>query len=150
MNILIMGLPDSGKTTLSIELKRKLEESNYSVSWYNADIVREAYNDWDFSEEGRVRQAVRMNLLAHNSKSDIVICDFVAPTIITQNVFRSDKFIWMDTIKKSKYKDTNALFQQPLHYDFRIHKKNSKLWSEIIFDNIMGTTNERIEFIGNF
>jgi len=38
--ILVMGLPGSGKTTLSQELVRKLMLTN-TVSWFNADTVRE-------------------------------------------------------------------------------------------------------------
>ena len=58
--LLIMRLPGSGKTTLTRELKYQLEALNKSVDWYNADIVREQYNDWDFSIAGRIRQANRM------------------------------------------------------------------------------------------
>ena len=50
--ILIMGLPGSGKTTLASELVSLLK-----AKWLNADEVRKEANDWDFSEEGRKRQA---------------------------------------------------------------------------------------------
>jgi adenylate kinase family enzyme len=53
--ILIMGLPGSGKTMLAKELQDKL-----NCPWFNADIVREQFNDWDFSKEGRIRQSLRM------------------------------------------------------------------------------------------
>ena len=55
MKILIMGLPGSGKTYLAARLQPLLK-----AAWYNADNVREMANDWDFSEEGRKRQAKRM------------------------------------------------------------------------------------------
>ena len=51
-----MGLPGSGKTTLASELVPLL-----NAKWLNNDKVRKAANDWDFSEEGRVRQAKRMS-----------------------------------------------------------------------------------------
>lgn len=51
----------------------------------------------------------------------------------------------MDTIKKSKYGDTNKIFEQPRRYDFRVRKKNAKLWAQIIFDNIMGNANENVK-----
>ena len=57
--ILIMGLPGSGKTTLASELVPLLK-----AKWINNDKVRRAANDWDFSEEGRSRQAKRMADLA--------------------------------------------------------------------------------------
>ena len=56
--ILIMGLPGAGKTYLAEKLVTKL-----NAVWLNADRVREEYNDWDFSPEGRTRQANRMKEL---------------------------------------------------------------------------------------
>ena len=45
-----MGLPGAGKTTLADELAPLLNAKRL-----NADEVRKAANDWDFSEEGRTR-----------------------------------------------------------------------------------------------
>tara|TARA_A100001015_G_C14573791_1_gene550161 strand:+ start:152 stop:610 length:459 start_codon:yes stop_codon:yes gene_type:complete len=50
--ILIMGLPGAGKTTLANELTPLLKAKRV-----NADEVRKIANDWDFSIEGRNRQA---------------------------------------------------------------------------------------------
>ena len=50
-----MGLPGSGKTTLANELGPMLNAKRL-----NADEVRKDANDWDFSEDGRKRQAKRM------------------------------------------------------------------------------------------
>lgn len=149
MIVLIMGLPGSGKTTLAIELKKLTEQHGYSASWYNGDMVRESSNDWDFSEAGRMRQAMRMrdlciSKLMEKSK-DIIICDFVAPTNVAQTIIHADRLIWMDTLKKSRYSDTNKIFEQPRLYDFRVRKKNAKLWAQIIFDNIMGSKNDTIK-----
>ena len=50
--VLIMGLPDSGKTTLASKLVLLL-----NAKWVNNDKVRKAANDWDFSEkEGKDNQ----------------------------------------------------------------------------------------------
>ena len=43
-----MGLPGAGKTTLAEQLAPKLNAKRL-----NADEVRKAADDWDFSEEGR-------------------------------------------------------------------------------------------------
>ena len=51
MKILVMGLPGSGKTYLTKKLQPLLKSA-----WYNNDKVREAANDWDFSDEGRLRE----------------------------------------------------------------------------------------------
>ena len=86
--ILIMGLPGAGKTTLAGALKRYLEEHgemsntqmeslpiggfNARVTWFNADDIRRKYNDWDFSNDGRIRQSIRMFQLTCNSKTMLV------------------------------------------------------------------------------
>ena len=72
--ILIMGLPGAGKTTLADELAPMLNAKRL-----NADEVRKAANDWDFSPEGRTRQAKRMADFATKLKEEgnFVIADFI-------------------------------------------------------------------------
>ena len=107
IKILICGLPGSGKTTLAKKLKEQL-----GYAWFNADIVREQFQDWDFSLEGRLRQAKRMfNFCDGIDKS--CIADFVAPTEEIRRIFDADITIWMNTIKESKYPDTNQIFETP-------------------------------------
>ena len=63
MKILVMGLPGSGKTYLTERLVPLLD-----AAWYNADKVRNMANDWDFSDEGRARQSMRMKTFADFEK----------------------------------------------------------------------------------
>ena len=72
MKILIMGLPGSGKTWLGERLCK-----NLSIPYWDADVVRKLYNDWDFSSLGRERQALRMRKLAE--VDPISISGFVCP-----------------------------------------------------------------------
>lgn len=150
MIVLIMGLPGSGKTTLAVELKKITEQHGFTVSWYNSDMIREIYNDWDFSDQGRMRQAMRMRALCLSKmmerSTDLILCDFVAPTNVDQTIIHADRLIWMDTINKSRYGDTNKIFEQPRRYDFRVRKKNAKLWAQILLDNVMGNSNDTIKF----
>ena len=122
MRILVMGLPGSGKTTFAKKLVKDIETVGRRVEWFNADRMREAFNDWDFSEEGRIRQAERMARFAHNAETmnNIVVADFICPTQKLRNIFNADIVVWMDTITKSEYEDTNKLFEAPVHYNYPI------------------------------
>lgn len=127
--ILIMGLPGTGKTTLASELNKLLSPD---CLWLNADAIRDEYDDWDFSVEGRIRQADRMQHLANNSDKSYVICDFIAPLQIMRDIFSPDFIIWVDTIETSKYEDTNQLFVNPEKYDIRVITQDWKYWASII------------------
>tara|TARA_A100001515_G_scaffold46205_1_gene36242 strand:- start:1413 stop:1826 length:414 start_codon:yes stop_codon:yes gene_type:complete len=119
MKILVMGLPGAGKTWLSERLQKYLE-----CAWYNADKVRQMANDWDFSPEGRVRQANRMRTFADFEKQNnrFVICDFVCPTRKTRDAFNPDIVIWLDTISKGRFEDTNNMFEIPSLIDYKVDK----------------------------
>ena len=82
-----MGLPTSGKTFLSLELTKIL-----NAYWLNNDNVRKDTGDWDFSLEGRLRQAKRMSILSNEKKKTgkIVVADFVCPTRETRKIFNRD------------------------------------------------------------
>jgi len=124
-----MGLPGSGKTSLAKELVPMLK-----AKWINADEVRKNANDWDFSEEGRKRQAIRMAKLAENLKKEgnIVVADFICPTPNARSLFNPDFIIWMDTIKKGRFEDTNKMFVNPNKYDVRVTEKNKEQWAKKI------------------
>jgi len=133
MKILIMGLPGSGKTTLASELVPLLK-----AKWINNDEVRKAANDWDFSEEGRSRQAKRMSDLAekYNKKGNYVVCDFICPTSKARELFNADFVIWVDTIKEGKFKDTNEMFVKPEKFDFQVTTQDAKVWAKQIAEKI--------------
>ena len=131
--ILVMGLPGSGKSYLADKLTNIL-----GAEWLNADRVREAANDWDFSPEGRTRQAERMKHLAQEGldRGKHVIADFVCPTEKTRQDFAADYIVWVDTIKEGRFEDTNKMFVPPEEYDFRVPTQNAELWSLRIADEI--------------
>ena len=116
-----MGLPGSGKTYLAERLQPLID-----AAWYNADVVRKMANDWDFSSKGRIRQSMRMKTFADFEKNNnrYVICDFVCPTRTTQETFDPDITIWMNTISKGRFEDTNKMFEEPLNVDFLITEMN--------------------------
>ena len=112
-----MGLPGSGKTYLAERLVPLL-----NAAWFNADKIRDMTNDWDFSDQGRVRQSSRMKTYADFEKSHgrLVICDFVCPTKETRQMFDADFTVWMDTIKEGRFENTNRLFERPCNVEMRI------------------------------
>ena len=131
--ILIMGLPGSGKTTLAEKLSKM-----FNAVWLNADNVRKEYNDWDFSAEGRTRQANRMKQLAQEAvdSNRIVVADFICPTQKTRDNFNADYVIWMDTIKEGRFEDTNKMFVKPDKYDFHVTTQDAKNWAPKIYKEI--------------
>jgi hypothetical protein len=135
--LLIMGLPGAGKTYLATELKKLLEQSGKTVTWFNADEVRKQFDDWDFSEAGRIRQSKRMHDLAETCGTDYALCDFVAPLVEMRNNFKADWTIWVDTIREGRYADTNAMFVEPEVYDFRVTEQNAEKWADFIAEHII-------------
>ena len=133
-----MGLPGAGKTYLAQYILEHLQNEKKKVSWLNADDVRKKYNDWDFSTEGRIRQSHRMRELADSmTEYDYVICDFVAPLVEMRNNFKADWTIWVDTIDKGRFEDTNKAFIPPEVYDFRITEQHGEKWGEFIAAHIL-------------
>ena len=135
--ILIMGLPGAGKTYLAQHLCERLQQEGRTVTWLNADAVRKKYNDWDFSIEGRIRQSHRMRELADSSTTDYAIADFVAPLPEMRNNYKADWCIWVDTIREGRYADTNAMFDEPEVYDFRITEQAAEKWADFVADHIL-------------
>ena len=132
--ILIMGLSGAGKTTLAKLLISELKQTS-TVEWLNADVIRRRNNDWDFTTAGRLRQAQRMHDISTKSTCDFVVCDFIAPTTESRNIYSADYTIWMDTIKSCKYTNTNELFTSPTEWDYRIADYSEVLYiSNIILD----------------
>ena len=128
-----MGLPGAGKTTLANELAKLIE-----CKRLNADEIRKAANDWDFSEEGRKRQAKRMADFALELKNqgNYVVADFICPTPEARNLFPADFVIWVDTIKEGRFDDTNQMFVKPEKYDFHVTTQDAKVWADKIIKEI--------------
>ena len=128
-----MGLPGSGKTTLASYLVPLLK-----AKWLNADEVRKEANDWDFSPEGRTRQAKRMADFAIKLKNqgNYVVADFICPTPEARSLFPADFIIWVDTIKEGRFDDTNKMFVKPDKYNFHVTTQDAKNWAPKIYKEL--------------
>ena len=125
--ILIMGLPDSGKTTLA-----KLLAPMFNAVLLNEDEIRKEANDWDFSEMGRSIQTNRMKRLADEAiqNNRNVIADFDCSIEHTREDLNADYIIWMDTIKESK-------LEPPKNFDFKVTHKDAQMFSFLIKQEIL-------------
>jgi adenylylsulfate kinase len=104
MKILIYGLSGSGKSTLAKKLADRL-----NIPIINGDEVRMQFNDWDFSIDGRLRQAIRIKDISESY--DLVILDFICPLSESRDTLNPDITILMDTIEECQYEDTNSIFE---------------------------------------
>ena len=128
-----MGLPGAGKTTLADELAPMINAKRL-----NADQVRKAAEDWDFSAEGRKRQAKRMADFALKLKSEgnNVIADFICPTPEARKLFPADYVVWVDTIKAGRFDDTNQMFVKPDKYNYHVTSQDAKTWAPKILKEL--------------
>lgn len=119
MIIQIIGLPGSGKTSLALALKERINAFHL-----NADKVRATVNsDLGFEHSDRVEHARRLGEMARIASEQglTVIVDFVCPTEDTRAAFgKPDLLIWVDRIKSGRFEDTNSMWVEPTKFDIRI------------------------------
>ena len=135
--ILIMGNAGSGKTYLANCIVERLIKLNKTIEWFNADEIREKFNDWDFSIEGRIRQSARMHSLCLESEAEYQLCDFVAPLVEMRDIFDADITIWVDTIPYGRFEDTNKMFVPPTKYQYHIVEQNGEKYADMIVEDFI-------------
>jgi cytidyltransferase-like protein len=150
--ILIMGLPGAGKTTLA-----KLLVPRLNAVHFNADEVRTNVNrDLGFAIEDRIEQARRMGWLCDRvvEAGTYALADFICPTAKTRDAFGDAFVVWVDRIKRSRFPDTDALFEPPRNCDVRVEPDGAAAyWAERICEKVLPTFDPQRPtalFVGRF
>lgn len=139
--ILICGLPKAGKTTFARNLVGQLTRANIPVLWLNGDIIREEYNDWDFSLDGRLRQANRMRTLADNTYKHVIL-DFVCPLQQYRDIVSPTYTVFLSTDKTVYYENTSSLFEPPKDYNMIVTNKDDIIpLSQLLFSTLFNHEN---------
>ncbi len=72
----------------------------------------------------------------YKQEGKYVVCDFICPTPKARELFNADFIVWVDTIKKGRFEDTNAMFVKPEKFDFHVISQDAKVWATKIAEKI--------------
>ena len=70
-------------------------------------------------------------------KAHYVVADFICPTPKARELFNADYVVWVDTIKKGRFDDTNKMFVKPEKFDFQVTTQNAEVWAYQIADQLI-------------
>ena len=117
MIIQVIGQAGTGKTALAERLA-----DHINAIHINADKVRAGLNkDLGFELKDRIENARRLGELARLLNNQIVIVDFICPTVETRQAFgKPDILIWVNRITEGRFEDSNKMWQDPTEVDLEI------------------------------
>ena len=89
--IWLTGLSGSGKSTIGLELVKKLKEKGYRVEHLDGDVVREIFPRTGFSKEERDRHIRRVGFLSGMLEKNgvIVVASFISPYAESRSFVRN-------------------------------------------------------------
>jgi adenylylsulfate kinase len=70
------------------------------------------------------------------SEGNNVIADFICPTPAARSLFPADYIVWVDTIQKGRFEDTNQMFVKPEKYDFHVISQEAEKWAAEIYEDL--------------
>ncbi len=108
MNVLVMGLPGAGKTWLASRIA-----DHFKIPLFDGDAMRDLFGNWDFSIQGRETQMKTIRCLG--KITDNCVASVVCPTVELRTILGFHCIIWLNTIERSVYNDTNEIFVTPTH-----------------------------------
>ena len=53
-----------------------------------------------------------------------------------KRIVSSRLYIWVDTIKKGRFEDTNQMFVKPEKYNFHVTTQDAKIWAPKIAEDL--------------
>ena len=107
--LLICGFSGAGKSTLTKLLLEKYPDWD----WVNGDLVRKTLKNYDFTENGRLKQADSLARYCHKSKKSLVICDAICPLKLCREKIGADAIIFINERTRCKFEDTLKMFEEP-------------------------------------
>lgn len=162
----ITGLPCSGKTTISLLLKKRMEKEGIKPVHLDGDEIRSGINcNLGFSEEDKKENLRRVSHICKlfNKQGIIVIASFVSPTNdlrkMIKEIIGNVKFVFVKCSleecerrdEKGMYKKARngeipdfigiqALFEEPKHADIVVdtEKEDKETSANRIFNAIRG------------
>ena len=86
-------------------------------------------------EQDKLKECQKQHLKL-KSEGNNVIADFICPTPAARSLFPADYVVWVDTIQKGRFDDTNQMFVKPEKYDFHVTSQDAQLWAPKIFEDL--------------
>jgi hypothetical protein len=126
--ILVMGLPNSSKKSISQKLADKFSSSLV----LNSMEHRVSHKDVDFSEDGQLRHCYRMLKYARASDKDTTIINMTAPLPKMREILNPDFLIWAADGDNTQYEELNTIYTPPIVYDYKCESDD-----DIEIDNII-------------
>lgn len=126
--ILVMGLPESQRRQLSLELSKKLANNKLIISMQ--ERIRE--KDVDFSADGQDRHSYRMLDLARKVSEEHAILDMVCPTEDMRSIINPDILIYVADQITTKHEELQQLFTAPTNYDYLVRSINDEVINDIV------------------
>ena len=74
--------------------------------------------------------------IKQKQEGNYVIADFICPTPEARSLFPADYIVWVDTIKKGRFEDTNQMFVKPEKYDCHVTTQDAKVWAPKIAEEV--------------
>jgi len=126
--ILVMGMPNSSKTSVAKKLAEKFDD----VSILTSMAERVKAKDVDFTSDGQMRHCYRLLNLARQSQSKATIINMCCPLPKMRQILNPDIIVWVSDSDKSQYKELNEIYERPVLFDIECKDDTDNSIDEII------------------